>query len=128
MFYGTGLAACILVLRDKKRVDKAGKVLVVDASDLFRKGRNQNTLEPEHVQAIETAISEFTDELGRSHVTTLDEIRRNEGNLNISLYVQAEKETAPTLTESLTALECAQAEVLTAEAELRTQLAQWGLL
>ena len=48
LFYGTGLAACVLVLRRQKPETHRGKVLIVDASSLFRRGRAQNFLEPEH--------------------------------------------------------------------------------
>jgi len=129
LFYGTGLAACIMVLRDKKRAERAGKVLVVDASGLFKKGRNQNTLESEHVEAIESAVASFVDEPGRSHVARLDEIKSNDGNLNISLYVQsAAGDDTPSLEEALIALEAAHADVLAADENLKARLAEWGLL
>ena len=44
LFYGTGLAACVMVLRQRKAPERQGKLLVVDASTLFTRGRNQNTL------------------------------------------------------------------------------------
>ncbi len=44
LFYGTGLAACILVFRQRKVAARKGKVLIVDASREFKKGRNQNEL------------------------------------------------------------------------------------
>lgn len=129
LFYGTGLAASIMVLRDKKRAERAGNVLVVDASDLFKKGRNQNTLEPEHIESIERAVAAFADEPGRSHVATLDEIKANDGNLNISLYVQsAVEDNVPTLEEALAQVEAAHAEVMAAEDNLKVHLAEWGLL
>jgi len=128
LFYGTGLAACIMVLRDKKRAGRAGKVLFVDASDLFKKGRNQNTLEPEHTAAIGSTLTAFADESGRSRAVTLDEIWANEGNLNISLYVQpAIEDDVLTLEGALTELEAAHAEVLAGEENLRFYLAEWGL-
>jgi type I restriction enzyme M protein len=129
LFYGATLAPCIMVLRDKKRAERAGKVLVVDASDLFKKGRNQNTLEPEHIEAIERAVNAFADEPGRSHLATWEEIKANDGNLNISLYVQsAAEDNVPTLDEALAELEAVHAEVLAAEQNLKVHLAEWGLL
>ncbi|MGU5616384.1 N-6 DNA methylase [Aeromonas caviae] len=52
LFYGTGLAACILVLRKRKPESRKKKVLIADASRLFRRGRAQNFLEPEHATEI----------------------------------------------------------------------------
>jgi type I restriction enzyme M protein len=52
LFYGTGLAACILVCAQASRPSAPGKVLIADASRLFRRGRAQNYLEPEHAAEI----------------------------------------------------------------------------
>ncbi|MCB1089846.1 MAG: N-6 DNA methylase, partial [Verrucomicrobiae bacterium] len=84
LFYGTSLAACIVVARRRKPEDRRSKVLLVDASDLFRKGRNQNMLDHEHVQVIFDAYERFSTVEGRSHVASLDEIRGQAGNLNLA--------------------------------------------
>lgn len=52
LFYGTGLAACILVLQRRKPKERSKKVLIIDASSRFRKGRAQNFLESEHAAEI----------------------------------------------------------------------------
>jgi type I restriction-modification system DNA methylase subunit len=57
LFYGTGLAACILVFRQKKSKDRKNKVLIVDASKEFKTGRAQNELLPEHVERIHGWVS-----------------------------------------------------------------------
>ena len=41
LFYGTTLAACILILRKKKVTGHKKRVLFIDASTLFKKGRNR---------------------------------------------------------------------------------------
>ena len=46
LFYGTGLAACILVFRLRKTPERRNKVLIIDASREFKKGRAQNELAP----------------------------------------------------------------------------------
>ncbi len=61
LFYGTGLAACILVLRKKKPVSRRKKVMIADASRLFRRGRAQNYLEPEHALEIQNWFEKFED-------------------------------------------------------------------
>ena len=50
LFYGTGLAACILVFRQAKPKSRRKKVLMIDASKEFKRGRAQNELLPEHVE------------------------------------------------------------------------------
>ena len=52
LFYGTGLAACILIFRQRKAPDHKNTVLILDASKEFKTGRAQNELPPEHVKRI----------------------------------------------------------------------------
>ncbi|MCL4862792.1 MAG: type I restriction-modification system subunit M [Caldilineaceae bacterium] len=87
LFYGTGLAACILVLRQRKLPERAGKVLIADASSLYRKGRAQNFLDPGHAAAILGWMRNFAAVEDRVRVVTLREIEAEEWTLNISRYV-----------------------------------------
>ena len=88
LFYGTGLAACILVFRQKKTKDRKNKVLIVDASKEFKTGRAQNELLPEHVERIHGWVRDYTDVEGIARVVTLEEIAANDHNLNIPRYVE----------------------------------------
>jgi type I restriction enzyme M protein len=116
LFYGTGLAACILMLRQRKPQERQGKVLIADASKLFRKGRAQNYLEPEHAQEILSWHQQFKDD-DRARVVSLEEIEGEDWTLNISRYVLPPiGEDIPPLEEAVAdfkaALErCRQAEV-----------------
>jgi type I restriction enzyme M protein len=87
LFYGTGLAACILVLRRRKDPTRAGQVLIVDASSLFRKARAQNHLDPEHAATILGWVQAFADVPDRARAVALDDIRAQDWTLNISRYV-----------------------------------------
>ncbi len=63
LFYGTGIPACVLVLRAKgaKPAERRGKVLFINADAEYRAGRAQNYLEPEHIEKIVNAYQRFTD-------------------------------------------------------------------
>lgn len=123
LFYGTGLAACVLVLRQRKAPECRGKVLVVDASSLFKRGRNQNTLEDEHRERIERVYAAFAHEDGIAHVADLDEIAENDFDLNISRYVAPiDDEQLPTLAEATTQLKTALDEAYAAEDRLLEML------
>lgn len=129
LFYGTGLAACILVVHNRKPDERTERVLFIDASTLFKRGRNQNTLEPEHAEQILRYHEAFESIPGHAHVATLEEIEENGWNLNIPLYVEPlADEDAPTLEEALAELERAFAEVEQAEDHLRELLRERGLL
>jgi type I restriction enzyme M protein len=129
LFYGTGLAACIVVIRERKAEECAGKVLFIDASSLFKRGRNQNTLEPEHAEQILAWYEAFEDVRGHAHVATLEEIEGNGFNLNIPLYVEPlADDDLPTLEEALPDLEDAFAEVEKTEEHLRALLRKRGFL
>lgn len=129
LFYGTGLAACILVFRTRKAPERKGRVLLADSSGLFRRGRNQNTLEPEHAQQIFGWYQAFEDVPGAVRVVGLDEIERNGWNLNISRYVEPlQEETVLSVDEALANLRHALADAYAAEDRLRALLAANGLL
>src|SRR3954469_13755836 len=59
LFYGTPLAASIVVLRRKKPTGRENRVLIIDAQSLFRKGRAQNFLDPEHSEQIVRCFQAF---------------------------------------------------------------------
>jgi len=88
LFYGTGISACILIFRARKAASKKNKVLFIDASELFQKGRNQNFFLPEHAKAVIDLYEKSTDISEQSRVVELDEIKENGYNLNISRYVE----------------------------------------
>jgi type I restriction enzyme M protein len=128
IFYGAGLAACVLVARRRKDVDRQGKVLLVDAADLFRKGRNQNTLEPDHVESILASYEAFADEEGRSRVVTVDDIRSQGGSLNLAGYVSKVDDTVvPTVAEATSSLRDALEAAWAAEDHLNRLLADRGI-
>lgn len=129
LFYGTGLAACILVFRRRKAADRKGKVLLIDGSREFRKGRNQNTLEPEHVERLFQLYKDYAGVVGVAHVATMEEIAGHDYNLNISLYVEPPvTEETITLEEAVAGLKGALSEAYAAEDKLRSLLEKEGLL
>ncbi|PSM43837.1 SAM-dependent DNA methyltransferase [Streptomyces dioscori] len=89
IFYGTGIPACILVLRPpgKKDPKRAGKVLFVNADREFHSERAQNVLLPEHAEKITSAFHEYAEVSSFSRVVSREELRANDDNLNIRRYV-----------------------------------------
>jgi type I restriction enzyme M protein len=96
LFYGTGIPACILVLRQRvqnganrvsgKPLDRQGKVLFINADREFFEGRAQNYLLPEHIEKIATTFDEFRTIDGFSAVVDNATLKANGYNLNIRRY------------------------------------------
>lgn len=53
LFYGTGIAACILVFNKSKSEKLKGKVFFINADKDFGEGKNQNYLRPEDIEKID---------------------------------------------------------------------------
>lgn len=88
IFYGTQLAAYVMVFQQNKVPEKKHKVLFIDASGQIRVGRAQNFLEPIHVQQIYSWYQAYCDVENYVKVSTLDDLKENDFNLNIPLYVE----------------------------------------
>ena len=92
LFYGTPLAACILVLRQRKPKDRKKKVMILDASREFKAGRAQNELLPEHLDRIYGWYRSYKNIDGNTRIVTLDDIAANDYNLSIQRYVDPKSE------------------------------------
>jgi type I restriction enzyme M protein len=129
LFYGTGIPACILILRKTKR-DKTS-VLFINAEEIFTKGRAQNTMSEDQADEI---YQIYRDQLQKSHEqegisrwVEYSELKENDFNLNIARYVQKplEEETI-TVEEALRDFKQKLVELEHAEDELELLLEKEG--
>ena len=128
LFYGTGLAACIMVLSINKPAAKKGKILVIDGSKVFKTGRAQNFLLDEHIDKLYETYNNYEDVEGLAKVATLDDIHENEYNLNIPRYVEPIiEEEKITVEEALADLKKAMKESQKSEERLLELLKKAGL-
>lgn len=129
LFYGAGLAACILVLRKRKQAKHKKNVLIVDASRLFRRGRAQNYLEPEHAAEIFGWYRCFADVQNAARVVSLDEIKAEGWTLNISRYVLPPlQDDIPPLPDAIAAFKDALTRCREAEERLAQVMTEGGWL
>ena len=129
LFYGAGLAACILVFRRKKPSDRKNQVLIIDASKEFKTGRAQNELLPEHVERIHGWYRNFKDVEGIARVVSLGEIAANDHNLNIPRYVEPKvQQEVLTVEEAMQRLRESADSAFSAEEKLIGILKREGLL
>ena len=132
LFYGTSIPACILVFKKNRATSD---VLFIDASGKdadgnlrYRKDKNQNKLDPCHVEAIFNAYSARVDVERFAHVASLEEIRANDYNLNIPRYVDTfEEEELGDIEEIQGNIMRLKAEINDVEAQMKKYLEELGL-
>lgn len=96
LFFSTGIPVCILVLKKCKKPDD---VLFINAVNFYEKGK-QNKLLPAHIDKIIETYKFRKEEDRYSRRVGMDEIERNDFNLNIARYVStAEPEIQISLEE-----------------------------
>lgn len=88
LFYGTGIPACILILRSpgSKPAEHRGKVLFINGDREFKAGRAQNYLLPEHIEKIANAYERFDAIDAFAALVSKEELEANDWNLNIRRY------------------------------------------
>ncbi len=84
LFFSTGIPVCILVLKKCKKPDD---VLFINASEHFNKGKRQNQLSDEHLNKIVDTYQFRKEEDRYSRCVSMEEIEKNDYNLNISRYI-----------------------------------------
>ncbi len=89
LFYNSPMEACIVICRTNKPPERRNKVLFINAVNEVTRERAQSFLQEDHIQKILQAYQAFADIDGFTHVATLEEIRSNDANLNIPLYVRS---------------------------------------
>ncbi len=87
LFFGTGIATCILVLKKSK---KDNKVLFIDASAESERAGNKNKLSEENRKRILKAFVDRKDEDYFVKLVDSKTLSENEYNLGVSSYVVAE--------------------------------------
>ena len=102
---------------------KKDKILFIDAFDQIRVGRAQNFLEPEHVQQIYNWYRNYKDVENYVKVDSMDELKENDFNPNIPLYVEKIiEDNLPTVEEAMTDLKLTWQASLKAEDKFKSVL------
>ncbi|MEI8013792.1 MAG: N-6 DNA methylase [Nitrospira sp.] len=98
LFYNSPMEACVVICRTSKPKVRKGKILFINAVGEVTRDRAQSFLTDDHIERVVKAYKKFKDEPGFTRVATLEEIRKQGGNLNISLYVAASEATSTSQT------------------------------
>ena len=90
LFYNTGAPGVIIVFNKDKPSDRKRKILFINASNEYAQHpevRRLNMLSKENIEKIVKAYREFKDIEGFSRVVDMEEVKNNDYNLNVTLYV-----------------------------------------
>ena len=88
LFYNSPMEACILVCRSKKPINRLGKVLFINAKHEVTRRNAESYLEDSHIAKIATAYKKYQEVDGFAHVVDYEEIKKNDFELSIALYVE----------------------------------------
>lgn len=124
LFFGTNIPAAILIFK-KNKVDK--NVIFIDASREFKANRNQNQLTEGNIHKIVETYRNGKNVEKYAYLASIEEIRKNDYNLNIPRYVDTFEEEVET---DLLAVRqeglALQAELVALEAEMDGYLKELG--
>jgi type I restriction enzyme M protein len=90
LFYNTGAPGAIIIFNKDKKSDRKKKVLFINASSEYEKHpnvRKLNHLAQKNIDKIANAYRDFNEIEGFSRIVPIEEIKANDYNLNVTLYV-----------------------------------------
>ncbi len=96
LFYNSPMEACVVICRTAKPKARKGRILFINAVNEVTRERAQSFLTDDHIERVVAAYRAFKDQPGFTRVAMLEEIRKQGGNLNISMYVAVAESTTAT--------------------------------
>ena len=92
LFYNTSSPGCILILNKNKPAQRKDKVIFIYGEEDYEEGSNQNFLRGKDIEKILDAYHNFEDAEKYCRVADMEEIERNDFNLNVPRYVDTTDE------------------------------------
>lgn len=90
LFYNSPMEACIMICRMKKRPERRGQILIINAVNEVERKNAQSSLKKEHIEHIANAYESYKDEPEFAKVITIEDTAKNNYSLSIPLYVKAQ--------------------------------------
>ncbi|WP_415634600.1 type I restriction-modification system subunit M [Oenococcus sp.] len=119
------VAVTIVVFKKKRDTND---ILFIDAKDDFAKGKNRNYLRDSDINKIVEAYHNRQNTDKYAHLASMEEIRKNEYNLNISRYVDTfEKEVPINLNQVNQSLEKYDKQISALQTEINKNLTLLGV-
>lgn len=89
LFYGTGIPACVIII-DKENAENRKAIFMIDAGKEFVKDGNKNRLREQDIHKIVDVFNKQLEIPKFSKIIKIEEIERNEYNLNIPRYIESQ--------------------------------------
>jgi len=102
LFFGASIPACLFIIpaclfivNKDKPVERKGKVFFLYGANDYLEGKNQNKLRKEDIEKVVNGYREYRTIEKYCRQVSLDEIRANDYNLNITRYIDITEEDEP---------------------------------
>ncbi len=128
IFYGTGLAPCILIFTKTKKNEEKQKVLMINASLMYEPGRAQNFFKENHVEAILRIYKKREELQYVSRIVPISEIEKNDWNLSVTRYIEQQSDNSISLAQATLELKATINSFQNAERNLLKILNDEGLI
>lgn len=128
LFYNTTAPGIVLFLNKAKLKERRGKVLLVNASQIFEKGDPKNFIPDDGIRRIADTLIGWSEEDKLSRIVEHAELQKNDYNLSPSRYIHtSDAETYRPLAEIVEQLNAIEAEARETDKALRKILKQLGV-
>lgn len=128
LFYNTTAPGIVLFLRRAKPKARQGQVLLVNAGQLFEKGKPKNFLAPAHIDRIAEVMLGWQQVEKLSRIVPVDELAKNDYNISPSRYIHTgEAASYRPIPQIVQELESIEAEAQRTDTELKRILSKLGV-
>ncbi len=128
LFYNTTAPGIVVFLRRNKPAARRGKVFLVNAGQLFEKGKPKNFLAPGHIDRISDVMLGWQEVDKLSRVVVVDELTKNDFNLSPSRYIHTgDAATYRPISEIVRELEAIEVEARKTDEALAQIIKQLGV-
>lgn len=122
LFYNASMESCVVICRTSKPKERRGKIIFINAQNEVTRERAQSFLTAEHINKVVRAFRDFKDVPGFACVAPLAQVRANNGNLGLPLYLEPLKQPGTTSAETAGDLEGALSSWLDSSLRVRESL------
>ena len=128
LFYNTTAPGIVVFLNKAKQAERRGRVLLVNASQVFEKGDPKNFIPAAGISRIAEALIQWQEEEKFSQVVEQEELAKKDFNISPSRYIHtSDAATYRPIAEIVKELDTIEAEAREADRALREILGRLGV-